>query len=622
MAELVDALVSNTSCSNTVRVRFPPLALFLFLFVRFLILLLIPIFSFGQTIPESRTVDWSIAGFEGSIPEPSTIIDVTAFGATGDGVTNDGPAIRSAISSATIDAVIHFPPGEYLIDSTLYLPSGIVLRGSGPDSSKILFDHTMSSGHGIQASGGILSSTRLVLDGYKKNSRELIVNDTSGLKVGDFIELMQDNGAWDTKPISWAEDAVGQIFKLVEVKQDTLVLDAALHMDMDTALNLRFREIAPVINVGVECLSMERINNDSVCVCNNINFSYAYNCWVRGIESSKSIGAHVLISASSHVEISGSYFHHAFEYNGVGTRGYGVTLNHHSCYCLVENNVFEHLRHSMMVKEGANGNVFGYNYSFDPFRSEVPFDAGADISCHGHYPFANLFEGNIAQFIFIDLYWGPSGPYNTFFRNQLNGYGVVMSTDTVQTNDQNFVGNEITSTLPVRGNLDINGTGHFLYSNNHKGTIKPSGTDSLADSSYYLDSKPYFWDFPGSWPSIGYPNEHKSGNIPARRRYEYGEPLTICSPDDVIYNHVRETKDPTTDVRLFPNPVDKVLRVEGGFSVGVEYCIYNVIGVKVAEGKVAEEGRFRFNVSTLDPGIYFIRLTDVKKEWIMEFLVL
>jgi hypothetical protein len=126
------------------------------------------------------------------------------------------------------------------------------------------------------------------------------------------------------------------------------------------------------------------------------------------------MGAHVMIEYSKNIEVSGCYIHHSFGYDGSGTRGYGVCLRQHASDCLVENNFFRFLRHAMMVKEGANGNVFGYNYSIEPNRSEPIADFSGDISLHGHYAFANLFEGNIVQNIIIDQFWGQSGPHNTF----------------------------------------------------------------------------------------------------------------------------------------------------------------------------------------------------------------
>src|SRR4029078_10246631 len=126
------------------------------------------------------------------------------------------------------------------------------------------------------------------------------------------------------------------------------------------------------------------------------------------------LGAHVAIETGSHIFISGCYFHESYVYDGVSTNCYGVMLITHACSNLIEDNIFKKLRHAMITKQGANGNVFGYNYSLEPNRSEFPSDFGADLCLHGHYAFANLYEGNIGQNLTIDQTWGPSGPFNTF----------------------------------------------------------------------------------------------------------------------------------------------------------------------------------------------------------------
>ena len=42
----------------------------------------------------------------------------------------------------------------------------------------------------------------------------------------------------------------------------------------------------------------------------------------------------------------------------------------HTTGTLAEDNIFDSLRHAMMVQTGANGNVFGYNYSANPVQGE------------------------------------------------------------------------------------------------------------------------------------------------------------------------------------------------------------------------------------------------------------
>ena len=133
----------------------------------------------------------------------------------------------------------------------------------------------------------------------------------------------------------------------------------------------------------------------------------------------------------------------------------------------------------MVAKQGANGNVFAYNYSLDPYRSEYPHDAGGDMLLHGHYPFANLFEGNIGQSMIMDDTWGASGPYNTFFRNRAELYGIILFDQSVNSDEQNIVGNEVTN--DDKGNYHLQPGHHFTYDNNIKGTIQPPNTNILND---------------------------------------------------------------------------------------------------------------------------------------------
>jgi hypothetical protein len=250
-----------------------------------------------------------------------------------------------------------------------------------------------------------------------------------------------------------------------------------------------------------------------------------------------------MLASGKNITISGCYFHDAFIYDGTSTAGYGVTMIQHNSDSKVENCIFKHLRHSMVAKQGANGNVFAYNYSLDPFRSEDPHDAGGDMLLHGHYPFANLFEGNIGQSIIIDNTWGPAGPYNTFSRNRADLYGIILFDQSVNSDKQNIVGNEVTNTDSLKGNYYLQPNHHFTYDNNIKGLIQPANTNVLDDRSYYLTGKPYFWNVSSSWPSIGGANVLNSGTIPAKERYLSNQNKTICLKESSTTLHVTVDAD-------------------------------------------------------------------------------
>ena len=280
----------------------------------------------------------------------------------------------------------------------------------------------------------------------------------------------------------------------------------------------------------------------------------------------------------------------------------------------------KHLRHSFSFQAGANGNVLSYNYSIDPNRSEAPSNFGADISMHGHYPFSNLFEGNIVQNLQIDQTWGPSGPYNTFFRNRAELYGILMTSGTVQSDSLNFVGNEVTNTTPFFGNYALAGSAHFEFGNNIKGTITPTGTTNLPDSSYYLTGLPAFWS--GSlFPSIGLPNTINTGSIPARDRYLSGVNLTVCN-EDIINRVAKLTKN---NIEIFPNPATNQIRIKGiNGSIGSVITLKDLNGKNISIDKLlVDSNEATINIAqTIKSGIYLIEIFQENMLYVKKLVVI
>lgn len=546
-----------------------------------LFLLFVFSFSFCQIIPTERVVDWSVAGVETDFDDPDIMLNVMNFGAIGDGVTDDSDAVISAIAALNGDpGIVFFPEGDFLIKSTISLHSGVIIRGVDSLSTKILIDFDGAATNVFQMYGAAAFSFIPVADGYYFNSDFIVAPENTNVIEGDYVEMVQDNGSWDVVPADWAENVVGQIIRITDVVDDTLFFEYPLRISFSEVLNPRIRKIIPIQNCAIENLKMIRLDEPVEGAGSNISISFAVNCRVSAVESFKSVGSHVAISNSSQIKISDSYFHHAFTYDGSGTRGYGVTLSMHSGECLIVDNIFEHLRHAMMVKTGSNGNVFSYNYSIDPYRSETINDFSGDISLHGHYAYANLFEGNIAQNIIIDHYWGPSGPLNTFFRNRAELYGFITTSADLQTSQMNIVGQEITNTDFLYGMYQIFGENHFEYGNYVKGDILPFYTNDLPDSSYYLIEKPDFWHIPQQWPSIGIPYEIGEGTNPAKERY-FGFSTSVISFSDGCL------------LKIYPNPVKNYFILEG--------CSFKNILLKITalNGKCVFEKRLLSDVNSI-----------------------
>lgn len=70
------------------------------------------------------------------------VFDVKAYGALGDGSTDDTTAIGAAITAAcSIGGIVWFPPGTYLVSTTLTIScDGVTLAGAGPKASILKAD--------------------------------------------------------------------------------------------------------------------------------------------------------------------------------------------------------------------------------------------------------------------------------------------------------------------------------------------------------------------------------------------------------------------------------------------------------------------------------------------------
>jgi hypothetical protein len=558
--------------------------------------------GFTQTLPATRRVNWTLAGLRDTTTSGFTIIDMQTQGAIGDGITPNDSVVSAVLASVTgPGAILVFQSGDFLFNHTIVLPANTIIRGQGAANTTF----TMSlggTGYGISAQGSVNNAdTTSLVQTAIKDSNFILVSDTTDFAIGDWVQIIELDT--DLVTSSWAWNTVGQIGLIENIINNKLELASPLRMDFDMTRSPYIRKINPVKNVGIECLKILRTDNTAPEQASNVLFRYAVNCWVNGIESENCTYGHIEAEYSSNLSISKSYIHHAFEYGDLG-RGYGVILHFTTNECRVEDNVFEHLRHSMIVQAGANGNVFAYNYSFDPYWTTVPNNSSGDMVLHGNYVYANLFEQNICRNIVIDDSHGPNGPYNTFFRNRSEGYGIFFSA--ADSPNQNFVGNDIPNTsFPYSlVNYLILGSGHFLYGNNNKGTIDPAGTQFLPDSSYAYTSRPDFVPL-AQWAAIGTPNVMGAANIPALDRYNSGDIFNSSCGNTVVAMH--ENANEGEDVLVYPNPSNGKFAINSNSAVNsVE--VYNCLGKIVYTSKLLQQTINEIDLSNAPKGIYFLKI--------------
>lgn len=498
-------------------------------FIKLLFLLLLNSNLSSQILPPGRSTNWTIAGYPGNIPVYDTIKNIIDFGGNGNGVGLNDAALVNALNSLNGQAgIIYFPSGTFVFNSPVSLRSNLVLKGAGALQTVLQFN-LGGNFSCINITGNTTSITSNITATALKNTSFISVADASLFSVNDRIRIYQNDSSIVND--DWALESVGQIITIDSIRSNNIYFHHPLRRNYSLADAPRIKKLAMIEGVGIECLKIKRMDA-TVSQTANIRFSNASKCWIKGVESDSCNFAHIQLAGSSNIAITNNYFHSAFAY-GTGGKGYGISCEYTSGECLIENNIFRRLRHSMLLQSGANGNVFSYNYSTEPFKTDtIPFDFSGDIVLHGNYPYLNLFEGNIVQTIVVDASHGKNGPFNTFFRNRAERYGLFVVPDVGDST--NIIGNEITGTGFQQGNYYAPGNGLLHYGNNKNDTIIPPGTGTLPVRSLRYTATPGFWNSSSVWGGIGPANMLSTQSIPAKERFTASQELAYCLPSTVV----------------------------------------------------------------------------------------
>jgi len=590
---------------------------------------------FGQIISSDRITKWEgNVGVPGGIPHRTEICNTSACNILFSGNVT-AATIQAALNSASSESVVRIPEGKWILNEAIYMVNNVTLRGAGPDKTTLAwtnsgYAHIEFKGVGNYDPPNYIASWT---GGYTKGSTELLLSNTSNLSPGKLMMLDQLD---DNSTLVWNGGDEGgsftpggndrhlmQCVRVTAINGNQVSIDPPLYMNWDVNLSPRaWWWVNSISKAGIEDLKIDGGNHTTTY---NVNFEYAYACWLKNIESSSAVKSHTYTFRAKNIEIRDSYFHHTKNY---ASQSYGVDFQYASA-CLAENNLFYSITTPMILGTGASGNVFGYNYA-----QNMRYDASAnwlsECMCANHNPHGsmNLFEGNKGTSIYADNIHGSSS-HITFLRNVATGwepgrtsnaYPIVID---AHNRYMNLVGNILgkagfhttyewyegikpgqpiyvlgywntarndddTYDPIVRGSLLRHG--NFDYVNNSV-IWDPNIVEERIPNSYYLSSKPAF--FGGlDWPAIGPDITGLVQKIPAQLRYE-ANAMTITSPNGSEVWCKGETRDISwTATGIEGNLIIELLQNDA------------VVGT-IASGVPASAGTFTWTVGRLENGSFF-----------------
>ena len=434
---------------------------------------------------------------------------------------DDAVRINRAIQSAEPPACIVLAEGAYKIRTPIKLKSGVVLKGEG---MRRTFIRSASPNHGIIIKGKSDGTAADITSGYNPGSRILKVADATLFGAGQLARIYFGDSPDRLRTV---ENTFGHIVKIKRVRPPhEIELDRPLPLKYGADSAPKLAGMNSIRHAGLENLTVERAGTGARG--HTLDIDRALDCRVRHCEFSHAMFSHIRVTRSSHLEFEGNYIHHGWGYaKRDGKYGYGLIFEGATTDCLVVNNVFESLRHAMILKSGANHNVFAYNFSTrnNPLKNK---DDACDISAHGGYPYMNLFEGNVFQFAHSSDYFGSAGPLQTFFRNRIEGKGIIIS---FESHFPVIVGNEL-----ERGGIYIEDDtlGTTIAANVVKGRDLPEKViyevmkcwrvkdqthkdARLVPSLYRSESPAFLTGTP--WPCFG-PDVTEAAKLPAQVRYD------------------------------------------------------------------------------------------------------
>jgi hypothetical protein len=421
----------------------------------------------------TRAINWQRAnvGVSGGIPT-----NYTQCGATIAAYTGSAAAINAAISACGANQYVLLGSGTFNLSSSIVIQgkSSILLRGSGPNSTKLVF-----SGAGV---GGIFSATIFVTRnspgygvdsvnvqpggpnacswtaGYAKGATSITLANcgSTGIHVGDSIVLDQKNDLTDTNGwmacdltvggtacsatgqntnntgryiggVSWAQMQHVTVASIpsscgsactgagpfaVTINQG-LYANNWGHLGAGTT---GAYSVQPVNHVGVENLAINATTCPDDASCQSgITFFDCDECWRKNVVTVDTRRNHTWFVNSRRGEVRDSYF---FGVKNAASQSYGVELA--ACDdCLIENNIFQQVSSGFMMA-GATGTVWAYNFTINhPVGTGYTY-MQADYFSHSDGDYFDLYEGNQIGGLFADQLHGTSNA-QTAFRNRITG---------------------------------------------------------------------------------------------------------------------------------------------------------------------------------------------------------
>ena len=302
-----------------------------------------------------RIPDFSRAGYKGGgVPLPIVPVKSTVSPISGDNTVHIQNAI-DYVSSLPLDSngfrgAVLLNSGYYFVYGTLKITtSGVILRGSGRDNTRILGLGNTPANRDIIKMGGLSETqfagkvpgtkTNIISPIVKVGDKKFRVDDASLFQVGDNIIIKHpctqkwldaiDGGGTADEP-KWTEGSLPIIFntRIEKIKCDTIYTNSPVFNTLNSSLSqsfiYKYDRAGLIENVGIEDLLIDiefSVNDpsDDNHAKTAVLVSQVENAWVKGCEFLHFWHSGVRLQTANYVTVKDC---NAYKPKGPTTGGY------------------------------------------------------------------------------------------------------------------------------------------------------------------------------------------------------------------------------------------------------------------------------------------------------------
>lgn len=348
----------------------------------------------------------------------------TAFGAVGNGTSDDTSALQNAINYAkSIGVVLDLGGAQYTYKITAALTGGsnLHIRGSG---ATINMSDIASGEKTALVCAGSYGSGIAIISGASENSFTVNVANTAPFAVGDYVQI----DSADTYPYGSGSYNVakGEIHRIRSIVPNTSITFSTPLVDSYPTTPF-VRPIAWISNVSVKGIKIVGLDTPATAQ-RGIALRYVKNFDISENEFSAQDTYQVECSSS----ILGRINHNRFTgvyYDGVtGTIFYGIAIVDCSQWVEVGGNIGDKVRHLVVTVCRSSGQGFFGQPHFINIHHNISYDSMAGgggrsyaYEQHGFGRFV-VWDANQAHGCYAGFNM-DGGSDNAFINNQITGYG-------------------------------------------------------------------------------------------------------------------------------------------------------------------------------------------------------